>query len=118
MIGRWLAHLSEFGLSNAHMEYRSGAKHLNADALSRIPIRLCERTDCTDCGAHNAVQAAVGGIDGNSNEGVTFWSLTELIEAQEDDHGIWRVAQWFLTGANWQLRPTYWKVHHVTTGLH
>ena len=59
MMGRWLAHLSEFGLSNTQMEHRSGAKHLNADALSRIPVRLCQRIDCTDCGAHKAVMAGV-----------------------------------------------------------
>ena len=59
MIGRWLAHLSEYGLEHKQIEHRAGVKHVNADALSRAPIRRCCRLDCDDCGAHNAVVAAM-----------------------------------------------------------
>ena len=59
MIGRWLNHLSEFGLENSHIQHRAGSKHINADCLSRRPVRRCIRTDCEDCGAHNAVVANV-----------------------------------------------------------
>ena len=52
MIGRWLANLSEFGLENSHMVHRPGVKHINADALSRKPIRKCLSETCTDCGEH------------------------------------------------------------------
>ena len=104
MMGRWLAHLSEFGLSNTHMEHRSGAKHLNADGLSRIPVRLCQRLDCTDCGAHKAVIAGVNGIDDPLSEGVVFWSLNELLDAQIQDRSIKKVAEWVVAGAK-PVRP-------------
>ena len=104
MIGRWLAHLSEFGMSNAHMEHRSGAKHTNADALSRIPIRRCQRLDCTDCGAHNAVLAGVRDLEDCPSEGKIFWTLTELLDAQVADPSIRRVAAWVIAGAK-PIRP-------------
>ena len=105
MIGRWLAHLSEFGLSNAQIEHRSGAKHLNADALSRIPVRRCQRIDCDDCGAHNAVIAGVAGLEDSPLEGKVFWSTTELLEAQMQDGSIKKVAGWLARGAK-PVRPT------------
>ena len=37
MIGRWLAHLSEFRLEHSQIQHRAGVKHINADALSRKP---------------------------------------------------------------------------------
>ena len=59
MIGRWLAHLSEFGLEHSQIQHRAGAKHINADALSRKPIRKCCRVECDDCGSHDAVVAGM-----------------------------------------------------------
>ena len=104
MIGRWLAHLSEFGLSNAQIEHRSGAKHLNADALSRIPVRRCQRLDCDDCGLHNAVIAGVGVLEDSPLDGRVFWSTTELLEAQLQDSSIRKVAGWLARGAK-PMRP-------------
>ena len=85
MIGRWLVYMSEFGLCNMQIEHRSGAKHLNADALSRMPIRLCERLDCDDCGAHNAVVAGVMDLDSQVLDGRVFWSVKEILDAQSAD---------------------------------
>ena len=104
MIGRWLAHLSEFGLSNAQMEHRAGARHLNADALSRLPIRLCERLECNDCGAHNAVIAGVKELEDHPLEGKVFWSVTELLDAQEKCPSTRRVAGWLIRGTK-PVRP-------------
>ena len=59
MIGRWLAHLSEFGLEHSQIQHRAGGKHINADALSRKLIHKCARDDCDDCGAHDSVVVGV-----------------------------------------------------------
>ena len=89
MMGRWMAHLSELGLANAQIEHRSGAKHINADCLSRRPIRRCPREDCDDCGRHNSILAAMENHDQKWHEDkVVFWSAESIREAQGDDPGI------------------------------
>ena len=78
MMGRWVAHLSEFGLEHSQIQHRAGTKHVNADALSRKPIRKCARDDCDDCGAHDSVAAGVRvPFDGNMGN-ILKWS-TETI---------------------------------------
>ena len=63
MMGRWMSSLSELGIENTQIEHRSGVKHINADCLSRRPIRCCARVDCEDCGIHNTVIAAITNFD-------------------------------------------------------
>ena len=46
MLGRWLQVLAEF---NFTIEHREGKRHLNADALSRVPARPCPKEDCPNC---------------------------------------------------------------------
>ena len=52
MMGRWLATLSEYAVTNEHIGYRKGVQHVNADSLSRIRIWKCGRKDCSDCDTH------------------------------------------------------------------
>ncbi len=85
MIGRWLAHLSEFGLEHSQIEHRAGVKHLNADALSRIPVRKCPKGDCTDCGEHNAVVASVAVSCTPGLEETMEWSTETIRQFQESD---------------------------------
>ena len=99
MMGRWLNHLSEFGVSNQHMEHRSGVKHINADSLSRIPVRLCQRLDCTDCGSHNAVVASVG-------VKIPNWTLYNIGKEQQEDVAVSKVYSWKLLNQPKPARPT------------
>ena len=85
MIGRWLAHLSEFGLEHSQIQHRAGAKHINADCLSRRPIRLCGRKDCDDCGAHSAVIASVRRPFDCDLGNFVEWSVETLRRFQEVD---------------------------------
>ena len=85
MIGRWLAHLSEFGLEQSQIQHRAGVKHVNADALSRRPIRRCENTTCVDCGAHNAVVAGVRLPFDFRIGSVVDWSMETIKQFQEAD---------------------------------
>jgi hypothetical protein len=55
MLARWLASLSEYDLV---IEHRPGKMHGNADALSRMPIRSCPRTDCPDPGHTDKIISA------------------------------------------------------------
>ena len=88
MIGRWLAHLSEFGLEQSQIQHRAGAKHINADALSRRPIRKCENTTCTDCGMHNAVVASVRLPREFHMGSVVDWSMETIKQFQTADATI------------------------------
>ena len=98
MMGRWLNHLSEFGMTNDHIIHRSGVDHVNADSLSRYPIRNCHRVDCEDCGSHNAVIASVGAH-------VPNWTLNHLREEQLADSAISRVYSLKLMGLSKPVRP-------------
>ena len=85
MIGRWLAHLSEFGLTHSQIQHRPGAKHINADALSRIPIRKCFNGECRDCGDHGAVLAGLRIPFDNRMAGMVEWSMETIRLFQEKD---------------------------------
>ena len=98
MMGRWLNHLSEFGMTNEHIIHRSGVDHVNADSLSRYPIRNCHRVDCRDCGSHNAVIASVGAK-------VPNWTLNHLKDEQLADPAISRVYSLKLLGLSKPVRP-------------
>ena len=51
---RWLARLETY---DYEIEHRTGAKHANADAMSRLPVRQrCSRGDCGDCGNFPVLQ--------------------------------------------------------------
>ena len=45
-VARWLQELCLYNLTVTH---RSGLKHRNADALSRIPCKACQRQENVDC---------------------------------------------------------------------
>ena len=85
MMGRWLNHLSEFGLENSQIQHRSGVKHINADCLSRKPVRKCDRLNCSDCGAHNAIIAAIDYPRSDSLENILSWSTATLKKFQRAD---------------------------------
>ena len=93
MIGRWLNHLSEFGLENSHIQHRAGTKHVNADCLSRRPIRLCIRPECEDCGAHNAVVANVRLPYDGLLKNLLEWSNDTIREYQMADPTIARLRE-------------------------
>ena len=46
MVARWIATLDTYDFQSEH---RKGASHGNADGLSRIPRRCCQRTECGQC---------------------------------------------------------------------
>ena len=106
MMGRWMAHLSELGLTNVQIEHRSGAKHINADCLSRRPIRRCPREDCDDCGRHNSILAAIRNHDPKwHEEKVVFWSGDSIREAQGEDPCMNRVRGWISERCPRPVRP-------------
>ena len=91
MIGRWLAHLSEFGLEQKQIQHRPGAKHINADALSRRPIRNCGNAKCDDCGAHAAVLAGIRQPLEARRNGMLQWSMETIKMFQEKDPNVGRL---------------------------
>ena len=101
MVGRWLTHLSEFGLENSQIQHRPGVKHLNADALSRIPIRKCQRGDCNDCGEHNAVIANIRMPFDTGMAAILEWSNETIQKFQNADPTIKRLICQVPTG----IRP-------------
>ena len=79
-LARWLEKFQEFQFTIVH---RPGRAHTNADALSRQPVRHCNKM-CPDASpsAVNAVTTSVMG-----------YSLAELQQAQAEDHVIGKMLQ-------------------------
>lgn len=79
-LARWLEKLQEFQFTIVH---RPGRAHANADALSRQPVRHCNKM-CPDACSHavNAVPISVMG-----------YSPVELQQAQADDQVIGKLLQ-------------------------
>ena len=102
MIGRWLAHLSEFGLTHEQIQHRPGVKHINADALSRKPVQKCNNTSCDDCGAHNAIMAGVRLPFDKEIDNMIGWSLSTVKKFQETDGVCKRLLKLLPTG----IRPS------------
>ena len=46
MVARWIATLDTYDFQ---IEHTKGASHGNADGLSRIPRRCCQREECSQC---------------------------------------------------------------------
>jgi len=98
MMGRWIATLSELGVDNSKIVYRKGVNHVNADALSRIPVKRCPRVDCEDCGAHNCVVAAINTTPVLLSESDLEWSRSDIKKAQASDPSIKRLFEWVRKG--------------------
>lgn len=91
---RWLNFIEQF---NYVIEHRAGAKHSNADALSRIPRPCKQCTHCSEEGnsaIHVAVRSSMMSIVSketqNSNIGpsISGLSFEEIAKLQQDDHEL------------------------------
>ena len=98
MIGRWLAHLSEYGLEHSQIQHRAGAKHINADALSRRPVRNCHNSECSDCGEHEAVVAGVRVPFDGDMMNLLDWTTESVREFQVSDPTLGRLLKLVPTG--------------------
>ena len=98
MIGRWLAHLSEFGLEHSQIQHRKGSKHVNADALSRVPVKKCQHSGCDDCGKHNAILAGIRKPFRNIEPGVLEWGQESIKDFQEKDPNSIRIKELMMAG--------------------
>jgi transposase InsO family protein len=81
-IARWLQRLGVYA-NQYTIEHRSGAKHGNADGLSRIPCRQCCREDCQSAPAATVDADIVRLIQLQST-----WTAKEMAQAQEQDEAI------------------------------
>jgi hypothetical protein len=96
-LARWLVEIEQY---NFDIEHRPGARHGNADGLSRQPCRQCKRNECDN---------KQGKINPDE-ETVTVrlmtlepqWSMEDLKTAQQDDPDIKMIAEAVATGE----RPT------------
>ena len=101
-IARWLQQLQQY---DYHVEHRQGAKHNNADALSRRP---CARDECRHCdrldqkeehlrekeaGPHTCYAMQVDARDPDLDCSGR-WSKQELREAQEQDKEVQQILHW------------------------
>jgi len=79
-LARWLEKLQEFQFTIVH---RPGRAHGNADALSRQPVRHCNKEclDAHDCTINAVTMAAFG------------YTTAELHQAQTDDRNISKLLQ-------------------------
>ena len=86
-LARWLEQLQEFDFDIIH---RPGRKHLNADALSRIPCRQCGRsTHATEVEESTPTTAVVATIA--ESDLISGLTLQELWDAQVGDINIGEV---------------------------
>lgn len=58
MLAHWLMKLQTMGVKDLGMVQNCpGRKHINADALFRLPYSCCKGDNCTDCSIHRLVTA-------------------------------------------------------------
>jgi hypothetical protein len=79
-LARWVEELSQYA-NQFTIEHRPGAKHGNADGLSRIPCRQCHREECSS--ARQESVAHVRLIQLNS-----VWTNEMMAQEQEQDPEI------------------------------
>ena len=112
-VARWIQEVETYTLT---VEHRAGLKHVNADALSRLPCRVCERqeklntefdsdSDCEEIplllrpivnsptDIQDGVETVVRAINASTSSKVTHsfldgWSPTELRQSQLQDPNI------------------------------
>ena len=88
MMGRWLATLSEYGVTNDHIVYRKGVLHINADSLSRIPVQIV---------VHITALASIAAMR-LADVDDDVWTLLEIQQAQRKDPSINRIIGWLEEG--------------------
>ena len=120
---RWLSILETYDYEITHCK---GSKHINADALSRLPTtHTCRRMDCPDCSAHqvNVVRASSSKAgsaepqdsDNNcntanakvpeaDNQWLLQWDTGQLREWQQADPCIRVILEWMVQS---QGRPKW-----------
>jgi hypothetical protein len=79
-IARWLQRLGVYA-NQYTVEHRPGAKHGNADGLSRIPCRQCSREGCPSSPIKEEIAVRLVQVE-------STWSMREMAEAQERDEAI------------------------------
>ena len=99
MLARWLTVLDMYSFEIVH---RAGAKHVNADSLSRIPCRQCKREDCptSDTSKVAAVHtrsrkvnqseedSSIQASEQSFEEWCQNYAVEELKELQQEDPAI------------------------------
>ena len=98
-LARWLEVLAEYHFT---VEHRPGSKHVNADALSRIPCKQCGLQEKLEETPVEAVMATEILSKNNSPENGSWaptWSSEELRTLQQADPGLQPVIQWYTNDA-------------------
>lgn len=95
--GRWLATMEEFDFT---VQHRSGAKHQNADALSRYPVRSAEE----EISSSDSVSSDIGDI-------VTTRAVRRQIDEDPDYHIKQNTAQRQLANDGNLASKRVWHVH-------
>ena len=113
MLARWLASLDRYDYTIVH---RKGDHHRNADGMSRIPTRKCQRNDCPQCTRQvNPVSTSIpevpspGTSDGPAQgmepdsesvqeEWLEGWTVENLSKWQSSDPHMSRVISWVKEG--------------------
>ena len=112
-VARWLELLSEFNFEVAH---RAGAKHANADGLSRTPCRQCGETDPPFGGRDNSstllTSETVESNTLSTESWLPRWSIEELHDLQSADPDLQPVIHWLEKGLVPEQCPTHGS-HHL-----
>ena len=98
-LARWLEVLAEYQFT---VEHRPGSKHVNADALSRIPCKQCGLQEKLEETPVEAVMVTEILPKNNSTENGSWaptWSSEELRTLQQADPGLQPVIQWYTNDA-------------------
>ena len=84
-MARWLQILAPFDFE---IQHRPGRKHVNADALSRIP--------CKQCGRH-AQEVLIQSLTTGSPENekwLEYWNINDIKKWQSEDPVLREVVNW------------------------
>ena len=91
-VARWLEILSEFEFT---VEHRPGQKHINADALSRVPCKQCGQVEDSGLSPENETSL----VATTSDKWIPAWTTAELKNAQQSDPDIQQMITWIEMGS-------------------
>ena len=89
----WLDGYQSLNSMTTQLSTKKGPRHVNADSLSRLPIKKWPRTDCPHC-TMKICKVTAQQLADDTDEWLVGWSDQDLLDWQRKDLVLARVIGW------------------------